>query len=199
MRHEKQDQESMRVQILDSARERFTQYGYGKTTMAEIAKDCGMSAANIYRYFDNKHDIGAAMACQCLSEKALALQQVVEEGQLPAAEKIKLFVLTNLRYTHEQWSLHPHLSELVDAVTQSRRDIVDQHFAQTRGLLRQIIDEGIAKKEFEVENSTESAEAVLAALFIFDYPNMMGLYPLQVFEDKAAKVAGLIVHGLKNC
>ena len=199
MPQEKQDQESMRAQILDSARERFTQYGFGKTTMAEIAKDCRMSAANIYRYFDNKHDIGAAMACRCLSEKALALKQIVDEGELPAAKKIELFVLTNLRFTHEQWSSHPHLSELVDAVTQSRQDIVNQHFAQTRELLKRIIDEGVVNKEFEVDDSTESAEAVLAALFLFDYPNLMGLYPLKVFEEKAVKVAELIVHGLKKC
>jgi AcrR family transcriptional regulator len=195
----KQDQESMRGQILDSARERFTRYGFGKTTMVEIAKDCSMSAANLYRYFENKHDIGAAMACQCLSEKALYLRQVVEDGQHPASDKIKLFVLTSLRYTHERWSSQPHMSELVDAVTESRQDIVNQHLAQTRAMLKRIIDEGVANNEFEVDDSAESAEAVLAAMFIFDYPNMMGLHPLKVFEEKAVLVAELIVHGLKKC
>ena len=66
-------------------------------------------------------------------------------------------------------------------------------------MLKRIIDEGVANNEFEVEDSTESAEAVLAAMFIFDYPNMMGLHPLKVFEEKTVLVAELIVHGLKKC
>ncbi|NOQ82264.1 MAG: TetR family transcriptional regulator, partial [Methylophaga sp.] len=37
-----------RSQILSATEIRFSQYGYNKTTMAEIAKDCGMSAANLY-------------------------------------------------------------------------------------------------------------------------------------------------------
>ena len=34
------------TQILDAASRRFLHYGYGKTTMSEIAKDCNMSTGN---------------------------------------------------------------------------------------------------------------------------------------------------------
>ena len=37
--------DEIKNQILDAAFARFGQYGLGKTTMAEIAKDCDMSAA----------------------------------------------------------------------------------------------------------------------------------------------------------
>jgi len=60
--------ESTREQILSAATGRFERYGYGKTTMAEIAGDCEMSAANLYRYFESKLDIGAALACDCMAE-----------------------------------------------------------------------------------------------------------------------------------
>lgn len=43
--------------ILHAARERSTMYSFNKTTMAEIAKDCDMSAANLYRFYENKLDI----------------------------------------------------------------------------------------------------------------------------------------------
>ena len=66
-------------------------------------------------------------------------------------------------------------------------------------MLKRIIDEGVANNEFEVDDRAESAEAVLAAMFIFNYPNMMGLHPLKVFEEKAVLVAELIVNGLKKC
>jgi len=49
---------------MDAARGRFRTYGPGKTTMAEIAGDVGMSAANLYRYFDNKHELVEACVQQ---------------------------------------------------------------------------------------------------------------------------------------
>ena len=58
-------------QILKAAELRFNVYGYQKTAMAEVAGDCTMSAANLYRYFDNKLAIGAALAKQCLAENEI--------------------------------------------------------------------------------------------------------------------------------
>ena len=52
--------------ILAAAMRRFEQFGYSKTTMAEIAADCDMSAANIYRYFENKLEIGSR-ACSAIT------------------------------------------------------------------------------------------------------------------------------------
>ena len=60
--------EQVREQILDAAQQRFEVFGLGKTTMAEIAEDTGMSAANLYRYFENKQDIAGACACRCMNE-----------------------------------------------------------------------------------------------------------------------------------
>ena len=64
-----QESGQIRTDILDAAEQRLRTYGYGKTTMAEIATDVGMSAANLYRYFENKLDIGAALAQRCFCER----------------------------------------------------------------------------------------------------------------------------------
>ena len=50
-------QEKVRQRILEKAFSRFGRYGFGKTTMAEISKDCEMSPGNLYRYFKSKKDI----------------------------------------------------------------------------------------------------------------------------------------------
>ena len=43
--------ESIKNRIIEEAEKHFRQYGFKKSRMAEIAKDCQMSAANLYRYF----------------------------------------------------------------------------------------------------------------------------------------------------
>ena len=60
--------EDIKGLILEKALDRFVQYGFGKTTMVEIAKDCGMSAGNLYRYFESKFDIGVGVAQEYIAE-----------------------------------------------------------------------------------------------------------------------------------
>lgn len=194
----REDIEAVRSRILEAAGERFRQYGFGKTTMAEIAGDCGMSAANLYRYFDNKHDIGAAMASRCLNVKTEILETVVRDDTLTPARKMESFILTNLRYTHGQWADRPRVNELVDAVCQQRADIVDDYVAQMQSMFKRILEEGIAAGEFAPCDPDETAEALKAATFLFDYPGAMTLCSLEVFERKANGVARLVLNGLKN-
>lgn len=53
-----QPAEEVQKEILIAAESRFRTFGYNKTTMAEIAQDCKMSTSNLYRFFENKQDIG---------------------------------------------------------------------------------------------------------------------------------------------
>jgi AraC-like DNA-binding protein len=43
---------SIRDQIIDAAHAHFGHYGYGKTTVADLAKAIGFSKAYIYKFFD---------------------------------------------------------------------------------------------------------------------------------------------------
>jgi len=40
------EKNSVRDQIIDAAKKRFSHFGYAKTTMAEVAADCAMSPRN---------------------------------------------------------------------------------------------------------------------------------------------------------
>ena len=62
MKIEQNVQDSEIAAITAAARSRFQRFGYAKTSMQEIAADCGMSAANLYRYYDGKLAIGLAVA-----------------------------------------------------------------------------------------------------------------------------------------
>jgi AcrR family transcriptional regulator len=60
--------ESRRQQILDAACDRVRQSGFHGASMAEIAKTAGLSVGQIYRYFENKEAIIAAIVAQDLAE-----------------------------------------------------------------------------------------------------------------------------------
>ena len=127
------------------------------------------------------------------------LRAVVDRNDLRPSEKITELVLTGLRYTHEQWSDRPRMNELVEAVSRERKDIVDRHRRMQRTLLQEAIEQGVALGEFAVDDPQVAADAVLSATFLFDFPTLMSLYPLEVFELSARQVCRLLLEGLRKC
>ena len=62
--------EAMQRRIVETAERLFRQYGYQKTTVADIAAELGMSPANVYRFFASKAAITEAVARKVTSEVA---------------------------------------------------------------------------------------------------------------------------------
>lgn len=187
-----------RTRILEAAEARFRQFGYNKTTMNEIANDCQMSAANLYRFYESKLDIGAAMAQGCFVEKEQLLELVVNRTDLIAAERLEEFVLTLLRYTHGQCNDQPRINELVNSIIQERPGLVERKIAGESALLEKILTAGMKNNEFNIQDIAVTTEAVHTVLVKFSVPIFMGMYPLDEFERIARNVVALVVNGLKN-
>lgn len=190
--------EEARQLILDAAFERFGHYGYNKTTMAEIAQDVGMSAANLYRYFENKQEIAAACANMCMSERIELLRQAVRQPSLTAAQRLDNYVKTMLYHSHQAFSEEAKINEIVAFITHERADIVHQKIAAQRALIAEVLAYGNETGEFDVADVIATAQAVHATLVLFDVPLFMSLYPLQEFEEKAKGVVNLLIQGLKK-
>src|SRR6478735_10428287 len=79
------------TRILDSAEKLFRHYGYAKTNVADVARDLGMSPANIYRFFASKVEIHQAICGRML---AAGYKQAYDACHLPlsASERLRLFV-----------------------------------------------------------------------------------------------------------
>ncbi|MBI3547103.1 MAG: TetR/AcrR family transcriptional regulator [Gammaproteobacteria bacterium] len=187
---------STREQILDSAWKRFAQYGYGKTTMVEIATDCDMSAANLYRFFKNKEDIGMALACQCLGQKEKRLREVLTRPGLSAAQRLHTFVLTLFHYTYEQFHDQPRINELVDTIMKEYADVVMQHKEMARSLLATILTEGNQTGEFNIPNPIVTADTLMAATTIFCVPYFVTWHSKEEFESLAQDMVNTFIRGL---
>jgi AcrR family transcriptional regulator len=190
-------QESQQI-ILSAAENRFDQYGFNKTTMAEIAKDCNMSASNIYRFFENKIDIAASLACQCLDEQEQQLKDIVSNKDLSAEERLYQLVMALLHETHTRWQERPRMNEIVNAICEERMDIVDQHIQTKHAFLITLLREGVERNEFTVVDLQVTAEAISTALTLYDVPLFMPMFSLETFERKAKNVFSLILNGIRK-
>jgi len=156
-------QEEVKSQILDAAFARFAQYGMGKTTMAEIAKDCGMSAGNLYRYYENKSDIAIDCCRRCLTTKEKLLREVLQRDGLTAVQRLETLVLETLRYLHGEFSAQPKMFELVMHISDDHMEVVDKHFKTMQAFIAEVLAEGNKTGEFDVPDVLTAAENVLTA------------------------------------
>lgn len=184
------------TKILDAAEARFRTYGFGKTAMAEIASDLDMSTANLYRYFENKVAIGAAMAERCFCSRAEILNEIVNRSGLSESERLKLFVLAMLDYEHGQFNNEPKLLELVDVIVQKRPDLIAVEVEGNKQFIATILKQGCENNEFEVDDTDETASYVLAAVVKFSSPFFITMYPIEELQRLAKGVVKLILNGI---
>jgi len=77
------------VEILEGVRMAFAEKGFDGASMQDLARACGMSVGNFYRYFPSKAAIVAAMVTRDLAEVEQEFSQIIKStdpmGTLRAA------------------------------------------------------------------------------------------------------------------
>jgi len=188
--------EEMSAKILDAAEVRFRSYGYGKTTMAEIAGDLDMSTANLYRYYENKLAIGSAMAGRCFCQRKEVLKEVVDREDLTSSECLEVFILEMLNLMHGQFNDEPKLAELVNVMIEKRPDLIQGKIQSDMNLIQQILQKGNDGGEFNVNDVEEAAAYVFSATVQFSSPFFMRMFPLEELQRLAKGVVALLLNGL---
>ena len=188
----------IRTEIIEAAAERFRQYGYGKTTMAEIAGDCNMSAANLYRYYKNKLDIGSAMAGLFFSEEYRHLEKIVQRDSLPFPEKLEMFTLHALHHCHRYFTTSPRVIELVEVMSVQNRCVCDNHQQNKIELLQQMLNQAQQSGDFIIDDIDATADSIHMATMIFNIPMMMPHHTLEELESRAKMLCKIIAAGLRK-
>ena len=190
--------EEIKSLILEKAIDRFVRYGFGKTTMVEIAKDCGMSAGNLYRYFESKFDIGVGVAQQYISKAEEILKEVLQRPGLSPTQRLEAFVLEKLKFMHSHIVEQPNVQDLVNYILDDRWDLVEKHRDVQNSLMAEILSEGNRTGEFKVADVAQTANTIYAITTKFRLPHFIKNITLQELEQEATAVVDLMIQGLKG-
>ena len=186
--------EETRNRIISAAGKRFAHYGYGKTTMAEIAKDCDMSVGNLYRFYKNKEAIAAAGAEACFLEKAETGEAAIDSNQ-PAVEQLCAFLIARLRYMHRFVSETPHLHEIVELVSTKHKDLLQHYEDRAIDYMAGIIEAGQQRGEIREGDPLDLAMNLYSAMISFNMPLCM-FGALQEKEVQLRSLLETIFRGL---
>jgi AcrR family transcriptional regulator len=166
--------------------------------MAEIAEDCEMSAANIYRFFKGKDDILADIALFLLDEVESKLQLIVQSPQQSASEKLRLLMREALAINYDQYANQPKINESLENICNRRHDLIIEYRRVKHKLISAILREGINSGEFQIQDPDNRALAIIHATMAFHSPFFISTYSIEELASFSDNVIRALVTGLYN-
>ncbi|MEZ5996992.1 MAG: TetR/AcrR family transcriptional regulator [Hyphomonadaceae bacterium] len=190
------EKNATRDRILHAAMTRIKHYGYGKTTMAEIAADCDMSPGNIYRFFEAKIDIAEAIAREHYAEEHAELSALARKKDWPADKRLREIFLKRMRDSYALFSENAKILEVAEVLTRERPLFANEQMALERVFLAAVLEDGEKAGIFAPGDHAFAAEMIQAATMKFGLPQLFSKLTLVKLERELEGVLDLLLKGL---
>lgn len=152
-----------RALIIEEGRRLFVDIGYDKTTVADIARACGFSTANVHRVFGTKAQITEAIAETMLAQKIEAAEAAVAAADDPSA-KLVAMVRSVHRGTVESFTADRKVHAMVLAGIEGRWEAIRRYRSRLLEMEEEIVAEGVASGDFDVPDVRAAALGLHMAL-----------------------------------
>lgn len=159
--------------IVETAERLYRQYGFQKTTVADIASELDMSPANVYRFFASKSAITEAVAIKVTGElEAVARRAATEPDLSPGARLARLLRETH-RATVQRCLEDRRLHAMVEAAMEESWGVIEQHKTRMHAIVAALVAEGAASGEFVVEDAETAAHCFMMATITVLHPQLI--------------------------
>ena len=140
----------VRARILAASRQRFADFGYRRTGIAEIARDAGIAPGTVYRYFANKEKVFRAVMRHGLAQW-LATARRVLTAPGTAVERLARLAQASLDFSRADPLLHSVYrrdGEIIFAplLEELHKELVRENVAMIAEVIRAAIAEHVEKR-----------------------------------------------------
>ncbi len=161
-----------RARIVATAERLYRQIGFQKTTVADIARELGMSPANVYRFFRSKSEINESVGRLLLGE-VLTVAREIAGRDAPAAARLRALLVTWERVNTERFTVEHRLHEMVAVALTENWEIVTEYVLRMDEVLASILADGMAAGEFRRADPNKTARCLHTAMVRFSHPRLM--------------------------
>jgi len=168
-----------RGQVLDAARTQFALRGFEATTMRDIADAAGITASNLYRYFESKDSMIHAILGDFSDRLTEAYRDVIQVGSsvVETLEAILWLLDQAGRHFSREVEILQGFRRLLDIGVADRY----QEGAQARfGLLVSVIDSGVAAGDLRQVAGSDLVATCLREIAWSPMRNLAPISPLRV-------------------
>jgi AcrR family transcriptional regulator len=171
-----------RHELLRAAERLLRHYGVGKTTVADIAREAGVSVGAVYLEFSSKDDIVKALSGRCYAQ-VVELMQAALRGRGSFAERLTEFFDQRLEaFLGSCEGQHGH--ELVHGSCGVVRELHADFCATEENMVAELLRGGRRAGELEVPDETLTALALLRIYRSFEPP--------AIFDESASRLRQLL-------
>ncbi len=160
------------TRILDAAERLFRHYGYSKTTVADVARDLGMSPANIYRFFASKVEIHQAI-CGRMLAMSYELAANICHQKISASDRLRQYVRSQYQLTLDTMLDQQKVHEMVIVAIERDWHVIEKHIDSIHALIADVIRDGIAAGEFADQDPEVASRCFGAATINLCHPQMV--------------------------
>lgn len=154
--------------ILDKAKERMERFGFKKTTMDEISKDCKISKKTIYEHFTDKEDMfSCLLSRECHKTIEILFSQMGDVTD--PLEKLILLIRKAISYFNQDHFITRILKDdelFLAFVNRKYHEMIDEEIIS---IIAKIIREGIQQGKFRDVDERMVAYAGFKLFQAFSY------------------------------
>ncbi|WP_282641652.1 TetR/AcrR family transcriptional regulator [Xanthobacter autotrophicus] len=153
-----------RAEILRQAAQLFAQKGYVESSLNELAAAMNYSKGAIYNYFSSKQEIYDAIIIFTLTGLYETAARAVNEAD-PPVERLRQFMMAHARFLADNYDCF--VTMLVGFSGMANSGLKDDALALRdahEGLLRRILQDGVADGSFREVSAAMTGRAVLSLL-----------------------------------
>jgi AcrR family transcriptional regulator len=185
-----------RIQLLEAADAHFRLYGYGKTTVADLARSIGVSPAYVYRFFESKQAIGEAVCAMTLGRICDSLRAIESEPR-SASERLRRVYRTLVERGFELYFNERKLHEIVAAAVGGHWSSITEYRQNLSELIRRLVQSGREAGEFERKTPLDDlCIAIECTMAPFCHPILLEQTGREDMRANAEQVASLVLRSL---
>lgn len=189
-------QREMKARIVAAAEQRFRSYGYGKTTVAEIAADLGFSPAYIYKFYNSKIAVCEAVCGSVLERIDRAVWDVAARKE-PAPERLRRVYCTLLEQSISLFFSERKLHDMVREGIHNHWESVERHKAALESVVRFLILQGRDEGAFDTTRDLErDIYTIYSSLIPFAHPAVLDSAINTNLPERCQMVAEFMVEAL---
>jgi len=163
------ERERRRQQIIVAAKRVFSDKGFSKATMEDIAKEAELSPGTLYLYFKNKDELYASLSLRILQYLIIRLEHVIGNKELNPEQKIE--ALTEAMFDVYEFDpliiinmFHLQSSETLKNLSDDLLTEIETLSRKSLGTMASIFQEGIDEGVFIQQHPVAIAD-IFWALF----------------------------------
>ena len=185
-----------RDRILAAAAAVVRRFGPEKATVVDVARALGVSHAAVYRHFESKAELRAAVVGRWIESVMPPLRAAARDRDLPAVLRLRSFIEALRAVKRQRAAADPELFAAYRILAADAGPVVAAHVDELVALVAGIIKEGLADGGFVTANPAATARAVLWATSRFHHPAHAAEWADPALDAAFADVWRLLMAGL---